>query len=133
MSTYPVNDGRFTECTFGRPRRSRDDVSLPPAPPRLSKTLPERPPCCRRRASLPGIWIVSNKLPLPAQEAGPQSIMIRRHIDHKGAIADVNNPQDDVVSRQYQRWRYPEPIQDLEVWHRNNWEWFDPSHASRVL
>jgi SAM-dependent methyltransferase len=53
--------------------------------------------------------------------------------DLEGVVADVNNPQADVVSRQYQRWRYPEPIQDLESWLRGNWEWFDPSHAHRVL
>ena len=45
----------------------------------------------------------------------------------------MNNPKADVVTRQYERWRYPEPIQDLEAWLRNNWEWFDPSHASRIL
>lgn len=61
------------------------------------------------------------------------SIMIHRHIHSEGVIADVSNPQGDVVSRQYERWRYPQPIQDLEVWMRNNWEWFDPSHAHRVL
>ena len=45
----------------------------------------------------------------------------------------MNNPQADVVSRQYEQWRYPQPIQDLEAWMRGNWEWFDPSHAHRVL
>jgi SAM-dependent methyltransferase len=45
----------------------------------------------------------------------------------------VNNPKADVVTRQYERWRYPEPIQDLEAWLRSNWEWFDPSHASQIL
>jgi SAM-dependent methyltransferase len=54
-------------------------------------------------------------------------------LDHEGATANVNNPQADVVSRQYERWRYPQPIQDLEAWLRGNWEWYDPSHASRVL
>ena len=44
-----------------------------------------------------------------------------------------DNPRGDVVSRQYERYRYPQPIQDLEVWLANNWEWFDPSHAHRVL
>lgn len=39
----------------------------------------------------------------------------------------------DVVSRQYERWRYPEPIQDLQGWLRTNWQWFDPSHSHRVL
>jgi SAM-dependent methyltransferase len=42
------------------------------------------------------------------------------------------NPRADVVSRQYERYRYPQPIEDLEVWLANNWEWFDPSHAHRV-
>ncbi len=45
----------------------------------------------------------------------------------------MNDPQADVVSRQYQKYRYPEPIQDLEVWLQNNWQWFDPSHAHRVF
>jgi SAM-dependent methyltransferase len=39
----------------------------------------------------------------------------------------------DVVARQYERWRYPEPIEDLGAWIQNNWEWFDPSHAHRIL
>lgn len=43
------------------------------------------------------------------------------------------NPQADVVSRQYERWRYPQPIQDVAGWLRNNWEWFDPTHAHRLL
>ncbi len=42
-------------------------------------------------------------------------------------------PRADVVSRQYERWSYPQPIEDLEAWTRNNWEWFDPSHAHRGL
>jgi SAM-dependent methyltransferase len=45
----------------------------------------------------------------------------------------VNNPKADVVARQYERYRYPEPIQDLEAWLRNNWQWFDPSHSHRVF
>jgi SAM-dependent methyltransferase len=44
-----------------------------------------------------------------------------------------DNPRADVVSRQYERYRYPQPIQDLEAWLANNWEWYDPSHAHRVL
>jgi SAM-dependent methyltransferase len=44
-----------------------------------------------------------------------------------------DNPRADVVSRQYERYRYPHPIEDLEVWLENNWEWYDPSHAHRVL
>lgn len=43
------------------------------------------------------------------------------------------NPQTDVVSRQYERWRYPAPIQDLPRWLQGNWEWFDPSHSHRLL
>src|SRR5690348_15098959 len=45
----------------------------------------------------------------------------------------MNDPQADVVSRQYQKYRYPEPIQDLEAWLQKNWQWFDPSHAHRIL
>ena len=29
-----------------------------------------------------------------------------------------DDPRADVVSRQYERWTYPEPIQDLEAWLR---------------
>jgi SAM-dependent methyltransferase len=43
------------------------------------------------------------------------------------------DPRADVVSRQYERWRYPQPIQDLEAWVPNNWQWFDPVHAHRIL
>lgn len=39
------------------------------------------------------------------------------------------NSLDDVVSNQYRRWIYPEPIQDLPGWLVNHWQWFDPSHA----
>ncbi|MEO8815462.1 MAG: class I SAM-dependent methyltransferase [Mycobacterium sp.] len=45
----------------------------------------------------------------------------------------TDDPRADVVSRQYERWTYPPPIQDLTAWLNNNWEWFDPSHAHRVL
>lgn len=52
----------------------------------------------------------------------------------QGAIAAVNEePRADVVARQYERWRYPEPIHDLAAWVETNWEWFDPVHAHRVL
>jgi SAM-dependent methyltransferase len=43
------------------------------------------------------------------------------------------DPRADVVSRQYERWRYPQPIRDLEAWSVHNWQWFDPSHAHRML
>jgi SAM-dependent methyltransferase len=44
-----------------------------------------------------------------------------------------DSPHADLVSRQYERWRYPPPIQDLQTWTATNWEWFDPAHAYRVL
>ena len=44
-----------------------------------------------------------------------------------------DDARDDVVSRQYERWRYPPPIDDLGAWTTTNWEWFDPAHAHRVL
>ncbi len=44
-----------------------------------------------------------------------------------------DNPLADVVSRQYEKWRYPAPIEDLGQWLGGNWQWFDPSHAQRIL
>lgn len=44
-----------------------------------------------------------------------------------------DNPRSDVVARHYERYQYPQPIEDLDIWVRNNWQWFDPSHAHRVL
>jgi SAM-dependent methyltransferase len=44
-----------------------------------------------------------------------------------------DDPRADVVTRQYQRYRYPPPIQNLPGWAESNWEWFDPSHAHRIL
>lgn len=41
----------------------------------------------------------------------------------------TKDPLTDIVSEQYQKWVYPEPIQDLPGWLTNNWQWFDPSHA----
>ena len=43
------------------------------------------------------------------------------------------HPRADVVSRQYERWQYPQPIQDLKAWLTDNWEYFDPSHAHRIF
>jgi SAM-dependent methyltransferase len=45
----------------------------------------------------------------------------------------AHDPRADVVTHQYERWRYPHPIQDLDAWVVNSWEWFDPVHAHRVL
>ncbi len=42
------------------------------------------------------------------------------------------DPRDDVVARQYERWAYPQPIDDLATWIDSNWEWFDPVHAHRI-
>jgi SAM-dependent methyltransferase len=44
-----------------------------------------------------------------------------------------NDPRSDVINRQYEKWPYPAPIRDLEAWLENNWQWFDPSHAHRIL
>jgi SAM-dependent methyltransferase len=44
-----------------------------------------------------------------------------------------NDARADVVGRQYERWRYPHPIEDLEAWTVSHWEWFDPVHAHRIL
>ena len=45
----------------------------------------------------------------------------------------TDSPRADVVAQQYKKWQYPEPIQNLETFLANNWEWYDPSHAHRVL
>jgi len=42
-------------------------------------------------------------------------------------------PLADIVSGQYEKWFYPEPIVDLDLWLQNNWQWFDPSHAHRIF
>lgn len=44
-----------------------------------------------------------------------------------------SDPLNDVVSCQYERWMYPEPIVDLPLWLQGNWQWFDPSHAHRLF
>lgn len=46
---------------------------------------------------------------------------------------NMKNPLSDIVSSQYQKWVYPEPILDLELWLKTNWQWFDPSHAHRMF
>lgn len=43
------------------------------------------------------------------------------------------SPLSDVVSRQYERWVYPLPIDDLAAWVRDYHEFFDPSHSHRVF
>ncbi|HEY1841083.1 MAG TPA: methyltransferase [Mycobacterium sp.] len=44
-----------------------------------------------------------------------------------------NDARADVVSRQYERWRYPPPVEDLVAWSATNWDWFDPVHAHRIF
>lgn len=63
------------------------------------------------------------------RSAIPEQRLIEQEVSPKM----TEDSPTDVVSRQYQRWRYPRPITDLEAWLVNNWEWFDPSHAHRVL
>lgn len=49
------------------------------------------------------------------------------------ASANVNdNPRADVASRQYEHYRYPQPIEDLDVWLARNWEWYDPGCCGRT-
>lgn len=45
----------------------------------------------------------------------------------------TESPTADIVAQQYQKWQYPEPIQNLEFWLRDNWQWYDPSHAHRIF
>lgn len=45
----------------------------------------------------------------------------------------IESPLADVVSRQYERWTYPAPIEDLAQWTRDFHEFFDPSYAHRML
>ena len=45
----------------------------------------------------------------------------------------AENPRADLVAHQYEKWQYPEPIQNLETWLSGSWQWFDPSHAHRIL
>lgn len=45
----------------------------------------------------------------------------------------ATDPLADVVSGQYRKWVYPEPIVDLPGWLTGNWQWFDPSHAHRMF
>lgn len=55
-------------------------------------------------------------------------------VHREEVTGEVNDdPGADVVGRQYQRWSYPRPITDIEVWTVDHWEWFDPVHAHRIL
>lgn len=48
-------------------------------------------------------------------------------------MPEQEGARTDGVVRQYERWRYPFPLEDLTAWSRNNWEWFDPRDVHRVL
>ena len=41
----------------------------------------------------------------------------------------TSDPLADVVSGQYEKWAYPEPIRDIPAWLEGNWQWADPSHS----
>lgn len=46
----------------------------------------------------------------------------------------TEDPRTDAVSRQYDRWEYPPPVQDLEAWAANgHWDWFDPSWSHQIF
>jgi SAM-dependent methyltransferase len=45
----------------------------------------------------------------------------------------TDDPRSDVVNRQYEKWMYPEPIQDIEEWLTTNYEVCDPTHAHRIF
>ena len=68
-----------------------------------------------------------------ADVAGVYSIGLDDSLDAEEHAHMTDNPLADTVVRQYEKWRYPEPIQNLESWSNNNWEWFDPSHAHRIF
>ena len=45
-----------------------------------------------------------------------------------------DDPRADVVSRQYARWMYPQPVLDVEEWlSSNHYQLFDPIRAHRIL
>jgi SAM-dependent methyltransferase len=55
-------------------------------------------------------------------------------VDREGVTSEAkDNPLADVVSNQYRRWRYPQPIQDLDALSDSTWHWFDPSRFHRIL
>lgn len=53
-------------------------------------------------------------------------------VDQQGGTTK-DDPLADIVSNQYRRWRYPQPIQDLDALSDGIWHWFDPSHFHRVF
>jgi SAM-dependent methyltransferase len=45
----------------------------------------------------------------------------------------TDDPRTDVVNRQYEKWMYPEPIQDIGEWLTTHYEVCDPTHAHRIF
>jgi SAM-dependent methyltransferase len=45
----------------------------------------------------------------------------------------MSDPRADIVSRQYTKWTYPLPVEDLDEWKIKYWDKGDPSHAHRIL
>lgn len=45
----------------------------------------------------------------------------------------TESPRGDMVAQQYKKWQYPEPVHNLETYLAGTWEWYDPSHAHRIL
>jgi SAM-dependent methyltransferase len=45
----------------------------------------------------------------------------------------IGDPRADIVSHQYEQWRYPQPIPDLEAMPDSIWHWFDPSRFHRIF
>ena len=44
-----------------------------------------------------------------------------------------SDPKSDIINRQYERWTYPAPIEDIPAWLTSNWQWYDPTHAHPIL
>ena len=45
----------------------------------------------------------------------------------------TDDPRADVVNRQYEKWMYPAPIQDIPEWLTTGYEACDPTHAHRIF
>ena len=45
----------------------------------------------------------------------------------------TSDPKSDVINRQYERVDLPAAHHpDIPEWLKNNWQWYDPSHASPI-
>lgn len=45
----------------------------------------------------------------------------------------MSDQLNDVVSAQYEKWTYPDPIQDIEEWLVDGWQWYDPIHSYGIF